>query len=79
MRNYILESYPKASSKFRQKVISMPTNQVVAIYKSILERKNKKEVPKKEEYHQIDIFEYMLYKNEMEGGSGTHSDIERVY
>lgn len=78
MRNYILQSYPNAGQKFRSKVVNMPTAQVIAICRSIMERSAKKKAPEqpKEEYHQMDIWEYMVQQNECEHGTGTHTEIE---
>jgi CRISPR/Cas system CSM-associated protein Csm2 small subunit len=77
MRRYIMDAYPN-SSKFRAKVVDMPTNQVIAVYHSILDRQARKEKKenKKEEFHQLDIWEYMVDRNEKEKGLGTHTDIK---
>lgn len=79
MRLYILDAYPNSSWKFRNKVLCMPTNQIVAIYHSIVERKEKQDQTKigdKEDYHQFDIFEWSAYKNELENGKGTHTQVK---
>lgn len=80
MRCYILDSYPKAGQKFRSKVLDMPTNQIVAIYKSILSRQsstNRSEGnSKKEDYHQIDIWEFLASADaENKDAKGSHTDI----
>ena len=80
MRAYILDSYPNASQKWRSKVLDMPTNQIIAIYKSILSRKssnNRSEGnSKKEDYHQIDIWEFLASSNARnEDAKGSHTDI----
>lgn len=80
MRQFILDQYPN-SMKFREKVLKMPTNQVIAIYHSLMNRKNriesteKHENSQKEEFHQIDIFEWLNIKDEIEGNKGTHTKI----
>lgn len=80
MRAYILDFYPNASQKWRSKVLDMPTNQIVAIYKSLLSRQsstNRSECnSKKEDCHQIDIWEYLANKNEQEGGKETHTEVK---
>lgn len=80
MRAYILDSYPHASQKWRSKVLDMPTNQIVAIYKSILSRQssnNRSEGnSKKEDYHQIDIWEFLASSDAgNEDTKGSHTDI----
>lgn len=78
MRCYILESYPHASAKWRNKVANiMPTNQIVAIYKSILRREEKEyeEKKKEEQYHQIDIFEYIAREEALRDSVGSHTQI----
>lgn len=59
MRQAVLDAYPNASLIFRQKIATgKNTRQVVAIYKKL-----KKEPAKEEsDYHQIDIFEWLLSK-----------------
>ena len=80
MRQFILSEYPN-STKFHEKVLKMPTNQVIAVYHSLLNRKNRiessknHENPPKEEFHQMDIFEWLTVKNELEGGKETHTKI----
>ena len=62
MRNYISDEYP--SIGWKDRVQNMPDNQVIAIYHKIINRKAVKTevsvapVVKKEEYHQMNIFEY---------------------
>jgi len=80
MRAYILDSYPNASQKWRSKVLDMPTNQIVAIYTSILSRQssnNRSEGnSKKEDYHQIDIWEFLASSDAgNEDAKGSHTDI----
>ena len=76
MRRYIIEAYPN-SIKFKDKVLHMPTRQVIAIYHSVVRRQNdgEKKPNKKDEFHQMDIWEYMLDKIEEEDGPGTHTQI----
>lgn len=80
MRAYVLDFYPNASQKWRSKVLDMPTNQIVAIYKSILSRQssnNRSEGDsKKEDYHQIDIWEFLASSDAgNEDVKGSHTDI----
>lgn len=74
MRRYIIEAYPN-SPKFKEKVLHMPTRQVIAVYNSVVRRQNdgEKKPNKKDEFHQMDIWEYMLDKIEEEDGPGTHT------
>lgn len=76
MRGAILASYPNAGMGFRQKVTKMHTAQVIAIYKSIQEREAKREKQKQqdEEFHQMDIFEYMVANPERDTAE-THTQI----
>lgn len=74
MRLYILQTYPKGTAKWREKVTNMPTAQVIAIYKSIKEREAKKKTDAEyynDGYHQIDIYEYLAMKQE----KGSHTQI----
>lgn len=71
MRNYISKRYD--SMKWKHKVSKMPTNQVFAIYKSFKERDVVK--PKKEEYHQMDMFEYLYSINT---GKETHTEVSNA-
>lgn len=81
MRSYILECYPNASKEFRTKVATrMRTEQVIAIYYSLLDREKKKESqpkPSEPEFHQMDIWEWMVQCNERNGAVGTHTDISQ--
>lgn len=67
MRLYILNKYP--GMKWKERVYNMKPSQVAAIYKNIKQREalEKLEIfpsvfsfPKKEDFHQIDMFEYLL-------------------
>lgn len=65
MRLYILDKY--SGLKWKERVYKMKPNQVAAIYKNIKKREAlEKENPgaffvaEKENYHQIDMFEYLL-------------------
>ena len=66
MRNYICQ-HPKYKNSmyWKQKVMTMPENQVVAIYHKFKQinygEEQKKVDARKEgsEYHQIDMFEYL--------------------
>lgn len=66
MRNYIFNAY--SGKGWHQRVLTMPTNQVVAVYNSIKKREAlPKEVkqeltPKEEPFHQMDIWEYLNSK-----------------
>ena len=72
MKSYILKHYPEAVD-FRRKVCTtMKNNQVVAIYKSLISKKETQPDPVN---HQMDIWEWMLDLNEMRQGTGTHSEI----
>lgn len=78
MRIYILDSYPNASMDWRNKVANkMPTNQIIAIYHSILAREDKKQKQAKidEQFHQMDIFEWQKALAERNGDKETHTDI----
>lgn len=55
MRLHVMAAYPGASWKYR--VTRMPDRQVVAIFKNLNERKEKKPEYNEEEYHQMTIFE----------------------
>ena len=75
MRLYILESYPNAGQKWREKVTKMPTAQIVAIYKSILSREEQTKRSEgkntSEEYHQMDIWEYLVTLED----KGSHTEV----
>lgn len=67
MRLFILEKYP--GMRWRERVFKMKPQQVAAVYRNIknkeaLENKVKDSgaifMPQTDEYHQIDMFEYML-------------------
>ena len=60
MRDYVFNAY--AGKKWHERVLKMPNNQIVAIYKSLIKREALPEVPKPKEelFHQMDIWEYML-------------------
>ena len=79
MRAYILDSYPNASQKWRSKVLDMPTNQLVAICRSIQSRqtseKRSESSSKKEECHQIDIWEYLAADAACKDVPGSHTEI----
>ena len=79
MRCYILDSYPHASQKWRASVLEMPSNQIVAIFRSILsrakpEKRSESQIPK-ETCHQMDIWEYLAGKDASEDVKGSHTDI----
>ena len=78
MRSKILEAYPNASMKWRQKVTNMKTSQVVAIYRSVLAREEKLEKQKAQDkkYHQIDIWEWLTAQSENSDEAGSHTLIE---
>lgn len=78
MRCYILDSYPNASKIWRNKVaFTMRSNQIIAIYKSIVNRgMNRKSIKQEnEEYHQIDIFEWLASEEARSDVKGSHSEI----
>ena len=66
MRSYISNRYD--NMKWKNKVSKMPTRQVVAIYRRFKE----KETCPNEEYHQIDMFEYLYSIN---NGKETHTEV----
>lgn len=79
MRAYISSKYP--GMKWKYKVSKMPTYQVIAIYRSFKEREIDKKYEEKklkllnkepDNYHQIDIFEYMYSINQ---GKETHTEV----
>ena len=81
MRAYISSKYP--GMKWKYKVSKMPTYQVIAIYRSFKEREIDKKYEEKklkllnknkepDNYHQIDMFEYMYSINE---GKETHTEV----
>lgn len=68
-RVYVMNAYPGLS--WHRKVSMMPSEQICAIYTSIKNREALNEIKerhsseprkKSEEYHQIDIWEYMCIK-----------------
>ena len=72
MRIYILQSYPNSTTRWREKVTKMPTAQVIAFYKSLVNREDKKKPEQIDDgYHQIDIFEYMASIQD----AGSHTQI----
>ena len=74
MRCFILDSYPHASKDWRNKVaFTMKPNQIIAIFRSISERDAKKK--QNEQYHQIDIFEYLARRDALSDTVGSHSQI----
>ena len=74
MRRYVSDSYPGLS--WKSKVARMPQNQVIAIYKSLLNREKKEPVSvKAEEPHQMDIWEWAYECNAKRGGKETHTNI----
>ena len=67
MRLYILNKYP--GMKWKERVYTMKPSQVAAIYKNVKQREALEKLnlfpgvfslPKNEEFHQIDMFEYLL-------------------
>ena len=72
MRRWVSDQYP--SMKWKSKVSRMPDRQVIAIYKSMQMRASPEPKPK-EEYHQIDIWEFAYNKAIEDGLKGTHTDI----
>lgn len=79
MRAYISSKYP--GMKWKYKVSKMPTYQVIAVYRSFKEREIDKKYEEKklkllnkepDNYHQIDIFEYMYSINK---GKETHTEV----
>lgn len=67
MRTYISQ-HPKYrnSPKWKARVMRMPENQVVALYNKFreldykkIERQMKQQEKENQNYHQVDIFEYM--------------------
>lgn len=99
MRLFILKEYPNAGMAFRDKVTRMKPAQVIAIYKSIQERRSSPlgsllydlnmmqyetpdgaahicGKPDKEEFHQMDIFEYLAEKNATSDVPGNHTEVE---
>ena len=64
IRSYVMALYPNVN--WHRKVHNMSDNQVYAIYRTSLERKQKEEANKtiyenhkKEDFHQVDIFEWL--------------------
>lgn len=70
MRAYISKQYP--GMKWKARVANMRPDQVIAIYNSFKERNKVKPNKKQEEYHQIDMFEYLYSINK---GKETHTEI----
>ena len=63
MRGFVAEQYP--GIKWKEKVRHMSEEQIVAIYYSMVNRKNKQTKSKKEEsYHQMTISEYESLRKE---------------
>lgn len=61
MRQAVMDAYPYASMKWRQHIASTRnTRQIVAIYMKLQEKKPAKK--DQEQYHQMDMFEYMVAK-----------------
>ena len=68
MRQAIMNAYPNAGLAWREHIANTKnTRQIVAIYKRITTM----EKPKDEEFHQMDIFEWMLANKE----EGTHTEV----
>lgn len=65
MRLYLMSRYPY-SLKWHKRVVDMPTRQVVAIYKKMKcdEEKNLVHPNNDSNYHQIDMFEYLVSLNQ---------------
>lgn len=78
MRAFILHEYPDAGMAFREKVTKMKPSQVIAIYKSIQNRKigYKTTDRTNDEYHQMDIFEYLAEKSATSDVPGNHTEVE---
>lgn len=72
MKSYILERYPNSTDFKRRVMTTMRPNQIVAIYRSLLSSKKKKEDAN---YHQMDIWEWMVELNRTNSGPGTHTKI----
>lgn len=73
MKSYILDCYPN-SIDFRRRVTNeMKPRQIVAIYMSLVSSKKKKGENK--DYHQMDLWEWIIEQNEKQEGFGTHSKI----
>lgn len=73
MRSYISNRYE--SMKWKDRVSKMPTKQVIAVYRSLKERDAKAhaaETCPNEEYHQIDMFEYLYSINH---GKETNTEV----
>lgn len=79
MRCFILDSYPNASKGWRNEVaFVMSPNRIVAIYKSIInreQRKLNKQAEKTEIYHQMDIFEWLAQEDAKSDVKGSHTNI----
>ncbi len=68
MREAIIKAYPNATMKWHEHIATTKnTRQIVAIYRKITAKKEKTEP----EYHQIDMFEYMLTKQD----KGSHTEV----
>ena len=78
MRKHIIESYPN-ESKFKEVIINMPDNSIMAIYKSVVAREELIEEPSNNN-HPMNIWESMLdsikaedsrysYNNNLLGGN----------
>lgn len=75
MRKFVSDAYP--GNGWKVKVSCMQTNQVIAVYRSLMERGYNKDAAKMvletdTSNHQIDIFEYMRELDNKE----THTDIK---
>lgn len=77
MRNYISDEYPE-SVGWHRKVSKMPTNQVIAIYHKFVKHHANEERKKRQEqqFHQMDMFEYMTMLAIENGWKGSHTEIE---
>lgn len=72
MRREIMDMYPNGKN-WHRRVEKMPANQVFAIYQSMINRKEPVISEKEEEYHQIDIWEWLIergtYEQKAEGAN----------
>lgn len=73
MRKEIMDMYPNGKN-WHRRVEKMPANQVFAIYQSKINREKPVEkIPEREEYHQIDIWEWLIergaYEQKAEGAN----------
>ena len=58
MRKHIIDSYPN-ETKFKELIIKMPDNSIMAIYKSVVAREELLEEPSNNK-HSMNIWESML-------------------